>query len=312
MADMKSLPFSLIAASAFGLLAAQTGANPFAGRWDLTIKAPGGAYPDWVEVTRNNGKLEALVQPRAGSVHPATNVKLDGSRLALTVSPATADRPAITWELAANGGTLSGTQKRGTEVSQVEGVRAPVLKHAPPSAWTDPEPLFNGKDLNGWEPDNPSNNHWAALHGDLVNQSKGANIRTTRKLDDFKVHVEFNCPQGGNSGVYLRGRYEIQVEYEPEGTNDRFHSMGAIYGFLAPAVELPKKPGQWESFDVTLVGRYLTVVRNGVKTIDNQEIPGITGGAIDSDEGQPGPIYIQGDHTGGMRYRNITIAVPKR
>jgi len=102
------------------------------------------------------------------------------------------------------------------------------------------------------------------------------------------------------------------VEYEPPGTDDKFHAMGSIYGFLAPAVEVPPRPGQWESYDVTFVGRTVTVVRNGVTTIENKEIPGITGGALNSDEGQPGPLYIQGDHTGGMKYRNITISVPQR
>ena len=87
--------------------------------------------------------------------------------------------------------------------------------------------------------------------------------------------------------------------------------MTSIYGFLATAVELPRRPGQWESYDVTLVGRTVTVVRDGKTTIDHKEIPGITGGAIDSHEAEPGPLYIQGDHTGGMKYRNITISVPR-
>jgi hypothetical protein len=102
------------------------------------------------------------------------------------------------------------------------------------------------------------------------------------------------------------------VEYEPLSFNDEFHRVGSIYGFIAPAAELPRKPGTWESFDVTLVGRIVTVVRNGVTIIDHQEIAGTTGGALDSNEGEPGPIYIQGDHTGGMKYRNITVAVPRR
>jgi 3-keto-disaccharide hydrolase len=84
---------------------------------------------------------------------------------------------------------------------------------------------------------------------------KGANLRSTRKVDDFKLHIEYHCPENGNRGVYLRGRYEIQVEYEPQGSEDKCHGMGSIYGMLAPKVELPRKPGEWESFDVTLVGR---------------------------------------------------------
>jgi hypothetical protein len=151
-----------------------------------------------------------------------------------------------------------------------------------------------------------------AKDGVLLNESKGANLRSTKKFDDLKLHIEFNCPEDGNSGVYLRGRYEVQVEYEPAGTEDKSHSMGAIYGFVPLTADSPRRPGQWESFDVTLVGRKVTVVRNGVTVIDNQEIAGITGGALDSHEGEPGPFYIQGDHTGGMKYRNITVSVPKR
>src|SRR6185437_13198884 len=97
----------------------------------------------------------------------------------------------------------------------------------------------------------------------------GANLRTTRKFSDFKLHIEYNCPRDGNSGIYLRGRYELQVEYEAVDANDKLHEIGSIYGFLAPSVELPRKPGTWESFDVMLVARKVTVVRNGVKTIDN-------------------------------------------
>ena len=72
-----------------------------------------------------------------------------------------------------------------------------------------------------------------------MNQAAGANIRTTRKFGDFKLHIEYNCPGDGNSGVYLRGRYEVQVEYEKAGENDKFHGMGSIYGFLAPAIDIP-------------------------------------------------------------------------
>jgi hypothetical protein len=150
-----------------------------------------------------------------------------------------------------------------------------------------------------------------ARDGELLNETKGANLRSTRKFDDFKLHVEFNCPVDGNSGVYLRGRYEVQVEYEPLDRNPPERAIGSIYGFLAPSMVLPRTPGKWESYDVTLVGRTVTVIRNGTLTIDRKEIPGITGGALDANEGEPGPFYIQGDHTGGMKYRNIRVSVPK-
>jgi len=200
-------------------------------------------------------------------------------------------------------------QKRGgAEEAQISGARMPDLKRPMPTAWGNPEPLFNGKDLSGWEPMG-ADSHWTVKDGELVNTAKGVNIKTTRQFEDFKLHVEFNCPDNGNSGIYLRGRYEVQIEYEPH--EDRLHMMGSIYSALAPMADLPRTPGQWESYDVTFVGRHVTVKRNNVQTID-ADINGITGGAIDSNEAAPGPFYIQGDHTGGLRFRNITVAAPKR
>ena len=179
-----------------------------------------------------------------------------------------------------------------------------------PQAWTPPEPLFNGKDLTGWEPvNNPVNSKWVAKDGTLFNSDRGSNIRTTKTFQDFKLHIEVNCPEHCNSGIYLRGRDEIQVG--TEGGTQPSHEMGALYGFVAPAVDMPMGSGEWQLFDTTLVGRRLTVLRNGKKIHDNLEIPGITGGALDSNEAEPGPIFLQGDHDGGMAFRNITISLPK-
>ena len=311
-AAMKSLGFVMLAAA---LLPAATkqGMSPFTGRWDLTVKTPHDTYPSWMEFTQKGDTVQVRIVGRVASVHPATEVKLEGSRLSFTTSEWFEKDINVTWEMSAAGGKLTGHQKRADGVEgEITGVPAPALKRKPPAAWTNPEPLFNGKDLTGWEPDDPSHNHWKAQNAELVNESAGANIRTTRKFEDFKLHIEYNCPKDGNSGVYLRGRDEVQVEYEPPGANDKAHGMGSIYGFIAPAVDVAPRPGQWESYDVTLVGRNVTVIRDGVTIIRNQEIPGITGGALDSHEGEPGPLYIQGDHTGGMKYRNITISVPQR
>ena len=263
-----------------------------------------------MEVTGDNN---VRIVGRVASVHPATDVKAEGARVTFTTSEWFGKQIPVSWEMTVKGGKISGVQKRSDGVEgKLSGVPAPKLNRKAPASWSKPEPVFDGKDLSGWEPDNASENHWEAQNGELVNVKAGANIRTTRTFEDFKLHIEYNCPQGGNSGVYLRGRYEIQVAYEPPGTNDKFHDMGSIYGFIAPAVEVAARPGQWESYDVTLVGRHVTVIRDGVKTIDNQEIPGITGGAINSREAEPGPLLIQGDHTGGMKYRNITISVPEK
>jgi hypothetical protein len=218
-----------------------------------------------------------------------------------------------TWDLTAAGGKLTGTEKRGEKTRELSGVRAPALNHKAPKAWGEPEALFNGKNLDGWEPiGDPAKSHWVVKDGLLVNEAHGANLKTTRTFNDFKLHFEVNCPEGANSGFYLRGRYEVQLEYEPSNSEPPERAMGAVYGRLAPSTELPRMAGKWETFDVTLVGRTVTIVRNGTTIIDGKEIAGITGGALNADEGEPGPFYIQGDHTGGLLFRNITVAVPKK
>ncbi len=285
------------AVTLFLIATAANAQSPFAGRWDLTITTPQGAYPAWLEYQDIAGAPAIRMVGRTGSVHAVRGAKLDGPHLTF------ADQP---WDLTVTDRKLTGRTPDGT----IAGVPAPALNRKPPAAWAAPEPLFNGRDLSGWDPDQAANNHWVAEDGELRNQSAGANLRTVRTFGDFKLHIEYNCPRGGNSGVYLRGRYEIQVEYEPPGKNDAFHAMGSIYGFIPPATEVTPRPGQWESYDVTLVGRTVTVLRDGALIIDNAEIPGITGGALDSHEAEPGPLYLQGDHTGGLKYRNITIALP--
>jgi hypothetical protein len=287
--------------------------SPFEGRWDMVLTNPDGTTsPRWMDYVEGRDPL-IRIQPQGGSVHAAYDVDVDGNHITLVMNKATDKRPATTWDLKIKNKIITGTQKTGDQIATLKGVKAPPLLRDMPKTWTKAEPIFNGKDLIGWEPfPATAKNNWVAENGELVNLQHGANIKTTQKFDDFKLHIEFNCPPDGNSGIYLRGRYEVQVEYEEVDKNDPYHSMGAIYGFIAPAVELPRKPSTWEMFDITLVGRTLTVIRNGKKTIDEREIPGITGGALDSDEGEPGPFYIQGDHTGGMKYRNITVQLPRQ
>jgi hypothetical protein len=348
---MKNVIIALtIAAAALLPALPQNAPNPFAGRWDLTVIVGNDRFASWMEVMERGGTLDARVQQRTGNVAPVAAVKMDGPRLIVTVEaaaparpasenrPAFAGRPEIVWELTAKGGKLTGVQKTGATTWQLTGVRAPALKRAAPKAWADPEPLFNGKDLTGWKPVNNTpealdghfTSHWTARNGELVNDARGSNLRTTRTFTDFKLHAEFSCPAGENSGIYLRGRYEAQVVPPPDPARQTaaagkqgpgpgrgageyrnpFPGNGCIYGMLGPSTPPPFRP-DWQTYDITLVGRWVTVIFNGVTTVDNQEIAGVTGGALDSDEGEPGPIYLQGDHHGGIRYRNFTISTPK-
>lgn len=287
--------------------------SPFIGTWGFDVHTQYGIGANWLGIRDQAGSLDIWFQPTGGHVFQIHNYKVEGSHLTLTISGGEGNRPPMVWELDAKGGKLVGTETRGSEKIHLTGNPEPALNRPEPKSWGAAKPLFDGKDLDGWQPiGNVAENHWTVQNGDMVNLQRGANLKTTQKLTDFKLHFEVNCPDNANSGFYLRGRYELQLEYEPVGENPPNRAMGSIYGRIAPSVKLPRKPGQWESFDVTLVGRTVTVVRDGTMTIDHQRIDGITGGALDADEGTPGPFYIQGDHTGGLKFRNITVAVPAK
>ncbi len=294
-----------------GALAAQP--NPFLGRWNFNIQTPAGQRASWLGVYERGGALEVWYQPTGGNVFQVKEARIEGGRLILDIQASGPTRPAVVWELEARGDRLIGVARRGENTTPLEGKRAPELKRPEPRAWTEPRPLFNGRDLAGWEAaGNPANSHWKAINGELVNEKLGSNLKSVEKFEDFKLHFEVLLPEHTNSGFYLRGRYEIQLENEPEGKSPPERRMGSIYGRIAPKPAPANRPGQWDVFDVTLVGRTLTVVQNGVVTIDRQEIEGITGGALDADEELPGPFLIQGDHAGGVRFRNITVSVPKK
>jgi hypothetical protein len=202
-------------------------------------------------------------------------------------------------------GKLSGTIINTNEKTYLfVGERAPKLWRDKAPKWGSPIKIFNGKDLAGWKIIG-NTNQWVVENGVLKSPKSGANIRTEKTYNDFKLHIEFRYPEGSNSGVYLRGRYEIQIE-DNKGMEPMSLYLGGIYGFIDPWLNVAKEAGEWQSYDVELVGRMVTLVANGVTIIYKQEIPGVTGGALDSREAEPGPIMMQGDH-GPIEFRNIII-----
>lgn len=169
-----------------------------------------------------------------------------------------------------------------------------------------PIDLFDGKTLAGWRlRDDTRGRCWSVVDAALTNAPPCIDIITDRTFADFKLHVEFSIVPKSNSGVYLRGRYEVQIQDDVGKATDSLR-MGGVYGFLNPAVNAAGRPGEWQTFDITLVGRRVTVVLNGRTIVDDAEIPGITGGALDSDEAAPGPLMLQGDH-GKVAYRKVVI-----
>jgi len=280
----------------------------FLGRWDLTLKAPDREYPSWLELRQDGGQLKAEMVGRWGNARPLPKVELSNGRLTFVSPKEEEGRPDdMIFEGTLVGQTLSGTTTGPNGTTwQWTGQRAPALKGKSVAKWGKPIPLFNGKDLTGWRMEGPGTAVWKVENGNLVSPGNGPELIHDSKFEDFKLHVEFNCAANSNSGVYLRGRYEVQIETdsieEPPS-----HHIGGVYGFLAASPELPRKPGEWQSFDITLIGRWITVVQNGQTIIDNKEIPGITGGALDSHEELPGPIYLQGTEKGHVSYRSIVI-----
>jgi hypothetical protein len=283
---------------------------PIIGRWDIVVHDPKGEYPSWLEVSPSGYKtLVGRFVGHFGSARPISEVtyRKGQVRFALPVQWEGRKDEGLRFSGRYTNGQLSGTTTTDDgRLVRWTATRAPKLKRWKEPVWGDPIELFNGRDLQGWKARNPkSKNGWIVQNGLLINKTPGNDLVTTRKFTDFQLHAEFRYPKGSNSGIYLRGRYEAQIE-DNYGLEPQSDHIGGIYGFLIPRIQAAKRPGEWQTYDITLVGRTVTIALNGETVIDRQEIPGITGGALDSREGQPGPLFIQGDH-GTVAFRKITI-----
>ena len=306
--------------------------NPFIGNWALTI--PGGGA-GWLGIKDEGGKLTGSILWGGGSVVPVSSVNVEGDTLVVTrvynikkkdASGNTVNAKEVETIRATL--TLDGKMNLTIERDRGDGKppkqtlftgkRIPPLPPKPDLSkvkFGEPIVLFNSKDLTGWRLIDPNAaNGWGVEDGILRNkaeQEQGkphknyGNLRTEREFEDFNLKLEVRVPKGGNSGIYLRGIYEVQVA-DSYGKPAESHGMGAIYSRITPKVNAAKPAGEWNSFDITLVDRHVTVILNGEKIIDNEPILGCTGGALWSDEFRPGPLYLQGDHT-SVDYRNIVI-----
>lgn len=313
---MRTMHRHLAALIAFGLVcgpapgdarAADAAEEALIGRWDIDIHTPDGDLPSWLEI-RRSGKRTLVGQfvGVAGSARPISRVEVESGELRFSIPPQWEEGTGdLSFRGKLQGDRLAGSMTFPDDRRFDWSARpAPALKRAGTPRWGEPVRLFNGTDLTGWRAHGESQSQWKVEKGVLRNAASGANLVTERKFTDFKLHVELRLPKGSNSGLYLRGRHEVQIA-DPLG-EPASDTLGAVYGFLVPSGKAGKGPDEWQSLDIILVGRRITVVLNDKMVICDREIPGITGGALDSDEGVPGPLYLQGDH-GPVEFRNITL-----
>jgi hypothetical protein len=258
------------------------------------VSAFGGDMNQIQELAIQPGKLTFgwvhTERPREGEPertrHLVYKARLAGDKLEGTFEVEGQNRPPLKWT----------------------GVRAPVIRDKDDGTWREGKPvtLFNGKDLTGWRAAGsgpPAG--WAVVNGNLTSTGHATNLISDAKFWNFTLHVEYRVGAHSNSGVGLRGRYEIQV-LEDYGRPPNTHGNGALYSRVAPGENAGKPAGEWQTYDIRLVGRQVTVVLNGKKVIDRAEAEGLTAIAIDPNEAESGPIYLQGDH-GAVEFRNIVV-----
>ena len=294
----------LMSCSSSKSVTAQTD-DPIIGRWDLALTYEDYHYPSWLEVTRSGNKtLVGRFVHNGGSARPISEVKKSDGVYRFSIPVQWEEGNDLVFEISLQDEKLQGYLiiADGSKHS-LTGVRAPKLPYVENPSWGAPIALFNGKNLDGWHAS--GKNQWIVENGILKSPVSGSNLISDLKFENFKVHAEFRYPENGNSGLYLRGRYEVQIadNYGAEPSNIFF---GGVYGFLTPNEIVAEKPGEWQTFDITLIGNRVTIVANGKNVITDQLIPGITGGALDSNEGEPGPFMIQGDHE-PVEFRSFVV-----
>ena len=303
----------------------KTDISEFLGQWTIDIQR---GSVGWLEVRQEDKYLNGDLLWGGGSVLPVSNIFLAKDHVLIVqrsnnVSPT---RVITNWLEIAREGTDKITgwlltprlNGMGVDSTSLTGTKLPDVPPAPDLAnlkFGTPITLLNGKDLTGWKLINEKQkNGFTVTDGILSNnpvQTEGephvsyGNLRTEQEFEDFNLKLEVNVPAGGNSGVYLRGMYEIQVLDSYKKDLDP-HNMGALYSRITPSVSAEKPAGTWQTLDISLCDRHLTVILNGINIIDNKPVYGPTGGAMKSDVFTPGPIYLQGDHD-KVQYRNIIL-----
>jgi hypothetical protein len=275
------------------------------GRWDAVVRLRDRDYASWFEIN-NDGVISGRFVGIEGSARPMTEVRFEDNELYFSLPPQYEKREGdLIFKGVLFDGKITGTTNddAGNWV-EFSAVPAPKLGYREVE-WGDPINLIK-EDLSNWGQrfsDDPSG--WKVEAGVIRNTPPSVDLVTKERYYDFKLHAEWRVPEKGNSGIYLRGRYEVQI-LDDHDVEPGLRSTGSIYGYLKPYKKMTKPVGEWNTYDITFIGRWVTIVFNGETIIDRQEIPGLTGGALDSNEGEPGPIMLQGDHR-AVEYRNLVL-----
>jgi hypothetical protein len=286
--------------------------SDYNGRWDITptLQRPRGWWLELKGVGTSNAE-GSFVSAYAGDLNKINEISVENGQLKFVIAQQ-GDRPAkYIYHAHLMGGKLMGTMEREgqtAEPTKWTGVRAPAIDKVDNGSWKPGKPveLFNGKDLGGWHPlMTEQEMKWSVVDGVLRNAPPTTDIISDQKFWNFTAHIEFRIREHSNSGIGLRGRYEIQIldDYgKPAGS----HGAGALYSRVVPAVNASKPVGEWQTYDIRLVGRTVTVVFNGQKVLDKVHVDGLTAIANNADEGEPGPFIVQGDHS-YVEIRKFTV-----
>ena len=299
-------------------LQAQTPVSPFLGAWNITGTGDNGGVVYWLEVKEEGGVVKGRFLNRWSSPYDLPNITIDDGELKFWNNPREGQvTPSQVWSATVVDGQLVGTtmtmpREMGGAPSIINwvGVRPPVW---PPSnanaahTYGDPVALFDGKTMDAWgvqHVDAPMN--WSVIDGVMTSADKqGNNLVSKEKFQDFKINAEYAIAPGSNGGIYVRGRYELQL-LDDAGKEVTPQSHMAIYGRTPPSENASKPAGEWQTMEAIVVGNRVTVTLNGKRVHDNAMIEGITGGALDARETEPGPIMLQGDH-GKVAFRKVIV-----
>jgi len=314
---------ALVAATAFAQ-------EPVMGDWQGTMKLAGGASAPLVAqvIDWGGGKFQANLLAEFDKRIPPIAVlqgnEADG-KVAFAGEARGGKLKGTRWSGSIAGGKFTGSfqgASSGTfEMKHVVRL-SPTLGAKPPEGATV---LFDGSCLDEWRTRDGRPCPWKLVPEEKAMQVRGGGIISKKRFGDCKLHLEFRTPfmpkargQGrGNSGVYLQGRYEVQV-LDSYGLEGKSNECGGIYGVARPLVNMCAPPLQWQTYDITfkaprfdkdgkkIKNAVMTVLHNGVKIHDKVEVPRPTAANWGGDPRKPNGIHLQ-DHGTPVQYRNIWV-----